>query len=131
QMSKKEIKMKKYYQTCKHNFTLYNQFCNYENPELVILYIYTNIYELINEMKYIPHARSFVNFHDQYIAAYFDYYNKMIVNYSFKYLFPNPIYSYKFNFKNFFIGVVGRLFSSSKYCYGDPATWNIGYKLIK
>lgn len=43
--------------------------------------------------------------------------------------FPNPNLTYKFSFKNLYIGVAGRFAIYPTHLYGDPATWNIGYEI--
>lgn len=121
---------KKYYKNFNCTIELYKFFVNEEKPEFIIGFIYNNIYELINEMKYIPHNEPFFEFHETLGYVYKEYYEKILVTSNDPFLlhmFPNPNYKYKFNFKKFYIGVAGRFKLNISHWYGDPATWNLSY----
>lgn len=113
----------------KHTLTLFEYFMDKEKPEIVVKFIYKNIYELVNEIKYIPHTKNFEDFHLSYKYAYEEYYNKIVelkIEDNLVLLFPNPNYTEKFSFKNFYLGLIGRLVFMPSF-YGDPISWNIGY----
>ena len=104
-------------------------------PELIIDFIYNHVYELINEIKYIPHGDK-LNLAESLIHAYSNYYENVIEPSEelwLKTLFPNttPSYYYNFSFRRFYIGLVGRIFFGAcydyNYWYGEPDNWLINH----
>lgn len=107
--------------------------CQEKKPEFIIGFIYNNIYELIKNMKYINDSYYSIkeeDFYTKYELAYKNYYKRIILTSNdpfLLYIFPNPNYKERINFKNLYIGVVGRLDYNSTYWYGDPVAWNLSY----
>lgn len=106
---------------------------NKESPNMIIEFIYRNIYKLINEIPFVPADYHPNDLNEQLIFAYNFYYKRVIKKSEEKYLltlFPDPDLSYYCSFKKMYIGLVGRLhfFSdnlSDYYFYGDPMNWHI------
>lgn len=115
---------------------LYKYFVDKVDPDIIISYIYNNVYELQKEMKYIPHTGDFDEFHQHLTSIYSLYYKEVIEprneNWLY-YLFPDPKISYYtwryFSFKKFYIGLTCRImfWSNINYHYNDPINWTIGY----
>ena len=118
----------------KYTFILYNYFVNQEQPEIVISFIYRHVYELIKEIKYIPHSNQFEDFSYTYRGAYYHYYKDVIRPSNdnwLRFLFPDPSNIWYFSFKKFYIGLVGRVqfgFNATAYITCDPLNWTINYK---
>jgi len=114
-----------------------------ENPDIIIKYIYINLYELINESD-IMEEKTYRELYYIYVKYYTFICKQPAINW-FKTLFPLvsiSIASFKFenfSFKNFYVGLVGRVINCSFntvdsselafYWYGDPKDWSIGYHL--
>lgn len=123
-----------------NSLSLYNLFQSQADTIIVIDFIYNHVYELIKEIKYIPHGENY-NLAEALLYSYANYYRKVIdtdpTNIWLKTLFPytNPNYLYNFSFRRFYIGLVGRIYFGSRpyydydYCfwYGEPANWLINH----
>lgn len=111
----------------KFSLKLDNLFFKKENPDMIIEFIYKNIYELIDEIPFIPVDYYPNDLDEQLIFAYNFYYKMVIKKSEEEYLltlFPDPDLSYYCSFKKMYIGLVGRLYFfsdklSDYYFYGD------------
>ena len=120
-----------------YHFQLFALIDRKKNPEIIINYIYKNLYELINESELIDRS-TYMALHYIYSEYYIAICEQPDIKW-FKTLFP-PIYDkFSFSFKSFYVGLVGRVINFSFdtirasefafYWYGDPKDWSISYHL--
>jgi len=116
----------------KFSLKLNQYFLDKVSPDIIIEFIYKNVYELIDEIPFIPSELG-RNLKLNYNKYFFSVIEKSEENYLLT-LFPNPTLCKFFSFSKMYTGLVGRLFffnpiSSNSYLYyfyGDPCDWSTG-----
>ena len=116
----------------KFSLKLNQYFLDKVSPDIIIEFIYKNVYELIDEIPFISSDYP-KDFNEQLLFSYNFYYKMVIEKSEENYLltfFPNPELSYYCGFKKMYTGLVGRLFFfsdklSNYYFYGDSKSWHI------